>query len=448
MKHLEKVIKNFENQLIKEVDIELKFKIYNKYIFSLIHLDINKAAEKLDEALFFAEKIKDIYQYNVLLYNKANLLTHIEDYEEAFNLYVKAKQFFFKNNHKEFYLATLSSIGVIFYNLKCYKQALYIWKDNLINLINEKDIKYRFALINNLIMVYLKTYSTSDQIEIQINEIIAYYDKNNLEKDQIYCDAIINLSNYHRIRFHEQKAITLAEECLLHSINEKNLKHQFESYLCFILIYKQLNDDRNLIKYLKKALLFCEKNRTKYRMEDLFQELYIYFKRRGKFKEALNYFEKSYYLSNKRASSLISLQDKMDKSRDLKFLNDYIEKNTFFLNREIFIEDKRGSIYKINIDNIVFVEAVDKITKVTYSNSGSEILKISFKDFMNQVEQTSPKNHILFYLNKRNMVINLYWLYKFDKYSKTVFLNVFGNNYEFEVSRGQLPSLRLLLNNK
>jgi tetratricopeptide (TPR) repeat protein len=455
MEKVKKIIESFESQLQLETDINLKFKIYNIYIYKLNQIDLDLALKKADEALELAKINHKDFFYHTLLYTKALCLTELENYEGALNLFVQVKDYFIKNNQIDYYAATLSNIGAILYYLKCYQQALLIWRDNLINFNSKNNIKYKFALINNLIMVYLKTYSSLDEIENQINEILNYYQSNQIDIDSNYCNALINLSNYHRIRFNEKKAIQIAEDCIALAIDESTLKLQFEAYLCLIFAYKQLKDDVNLLKYLKTTLIFTEKYKIEYRLEELFEELYQFYKRKNKFKEALVYLEKANYFNNKRTNSIIYFQSKIDNfvlkidnSKDSKIVYNYIEKNTLPLNKDIFIEDKNGMLSKINIDNIVYVEAYNKMTKVIFSNTGSEVFKIAFKDFIVKVEQTLNQEHLLFYLNKRNLIVNLYWMSKFDKFSKMMHLNVFGNNYEFEISRNQMGPLKDFLSNK
>ena len=70
-----------------------------------------------------------------------------------------------------------------------------------------------------------------------------------------------------------------------------------------------------------------------------------------------------------------------------------------------------------------------------------------FKEFLNQFELNYTKKHLLFHLNKRSLIVNLYWLNKFDKYKKTIQLNVFGNHYLFNISRNQFKPLKDFLHN-
>jgi hypothetical protein len=50
--------------------------------------------------------------------------------------------------------------------------------------------------------------------------------------------------------------------------------------------------------------------------------------------------------------------------------------------------------------------------------------------------------------NVRKQIVNLYWLSKFDKYSKRIILNVFGYNYYFNLSRNQYILIKDFLASK
>jgi DNA-binding LytR/AlgR family response regulator len=45
-------------------------------------------------------------------------------------------------------------------------------------------------------------------------------------------------------------------------------------------------------------------------------------------------------------------------------------------------------------------------------------------------------------------MVNLYWISRFDRVSKQLFLNVIGQEIMFEVSRSQIPELKEFLAKK
>ena len=452
MDKLHEIQKLYENKIKNEKDINAVFRLYNVYIYNINKISPIKGLEISEEAISLAKKLKNEFQYHVMLYNKALSYAEQEDYEEALKLFYSVKIYFQLNNQQEYYLAALSNIGVIFYELKKYKQSLYIWKNNIVNFSQKSNIKHKFVIINNLISVYLKTYKPAENIQNQLNEIIEYY-KNN-EKDQIYFDASINFSKLLLIQKDFEKSMAFAEECLTYSIKEANHKLQINAYFCLIDIYKAKKDDVNTLKYLKLNLIIIEKFDQKFQLEDIYKELYLFHKSKRKYREALNFLEKFYHRKDKRKAIILNLNNLIEKfslniqnNKESNSIEKYLKSNIAFVENSYFFENKNGALIKINIDNIVYIEAVDKMTKIIFSDATSEVFKISFKEFLNQFELNYTKKHLLFHLNKRSLIVNLYWLNKFDKYKKTIQLNVFGNHYLFNISRNQFKPLKDFLHN-
>ena len=102
MEKVKKIIESFESQLQLETDINLKFKIYNIYIYKLNQIDLDLALKKADEALELAKINDKDFFYHTLLYTKALCLTDLENYEGALNLFVQVKDYFIKNNQIDF----------------------------------------------------------------------------------------------------------------------------------------------------------------------------------------------------------------------------------------------------------------------------------------------------------------------------------------------------------
>jgi hypothetical protein len=67
---------------------------------------------------------------------------------------------------------------------------------------------------------------------------------------------------------------------------------------------------------------------------------------------------------------------------------------------------------------------------------------------MDLIVNKFENNHLFFITNVRKQIVNLYWLSKFDKYSKRIILNVFGHNYYFNLSRNQYILIKDFLASK
>jgi len=130
------------------------------------------------------------------------------------------------------------------------------------------------------------------------------------------------------------------------------------------------------------------------------------------------------------------------------YLKEYIRINTFDLDRNIFMENTDGELVKVNIDSIVYVESYNKNLKLFFPNNRTEIFRKSFKDFTDFIHEKFQKNHLFFFTNLRNQMVNLYWISRFDRVSKQLFLNVIGQEIMFEVSRSQISELKEFLSKK
>jgi DNA-binding LytR/AlgR family response regulator len=137
--------------------------------------------------------------------------------------------------------------------------------------------------------------------------------------------------------------------------------------------------------------------------------------------------------------------EKLELGKDLEkqfnFVKDHLKNNFFNMDRVIFEENVRGQTVKIYIDNIINIVAANKFVKIILSDNKSLMIKKSFKEMIETIEERFKNNHLMFATSIRKEVVNLYWLSKFEKSSKKIYLNVIGEEYRFDVARRQMPSL-------
>jgi DNA-binding LytR/AlgR family response regulator len=216
-----------------------------------------------------------------------------------------------------------------------------------------------------------------------------------------------------------------------------------------------INNETKMAYALKKALVLSKKHNYNFLQYEIFNELYIYSKTKNNFKDALEYIEHFLYWQKNRSTALNSSyyivnQFDFEYNDPIKatYLNKYIEKYSFELERNILIDDSQGSLINVNIDLIIYAESFNKLTKIYFSNSSSQLFKIPLKSLMDLIVNKFENNHLFFMTNVRKEIVNLYWLSKFDKYSKRITLNVFGYNYYFNLSRNQYIIIKDFLASK
>jgi tetratricopeptide (TPR) repeat protein len=455
MSEIEKLQIDIEGQILQEKDAVRCINLYRKLVFTLSAHNPSLALKKAEEALNYSYEHNDDFEQKITLFVKAVCLIEINEYVEAFKILLDAQKYFFKIKRLDYYSKVLTNLGVIYYNLSCYNQAIFIWRDILINYDNQKDVYYRYILINNLITVYLKKFLPNETILAQLLEIKKSYDKKNFQYDQLYCDVIVNLVNYYRIINDFNQSIKLAEEFLTFAVLDNYHKMKYELYYSSALSYKMINNETKMAYALKKALVLSKKHNYNFLQYEIFNELYIYSKTKNNFKDALEYIEHFLYWQKNRSTALNSSyyivnQFDFEYNDPIKatYLNKYIEKYSFELERNILIDDSQGSLINVNIDLIIYAESFNKLTKIYFSNSSSQLFKIPLKSLMDLIVNKFENNHLFFMTNVRKEIVNLYWLSKFDKYSKRITLNVFGYNYYFNLSRNQYIIIKDFLASK
>ena len=444
----------FESQINEELIMDKKFDIYRKYIYFLSQNDPLLSLKKAEEALDLAVKTNNTFQQKVMLFIKAVCLIEFDKYEQSISILLECKKYFYSNNHLDFYSKALTNLGVIYYNLRCYNQSIFIWKDVLINHIDRKDINYKNIVTNNLVTAYLKTYTPPDSVELQLKEILSYFEDNNLTKDQLYCDVVVNLTTYYRIKKRYAESIQLGLEALEMSENKGFNKLKYEICFCLSNTFKDMDNEKKMIFYLKLALHYSNKHKYTYLQEEIYNELYLYYKSKENYKEAFLNIEEFIHWQNLKNESLNNsikiinqFQFETTDAINANYLSQYIEKFSFDLERCIYIENVNGDLVKLNIDNIVFVKSYKKMINIVFSNSSNETFKIPLKSFLDLVQEKFLDNHLFFASNFRKHIVNLYWLSRFDKYEKKLVLTVFGSDYLFDLSRNQINAIKEYLSN-
>ena len=455
MSEIDRLQMDIERQILQEKDAVKCIILYRKLIFTLSSHNPKMALKKAEEAVSYSYQHNDQFEQNKTLFVKAICLIEVNEYVEAFKILLESQKYFFKINRLDYYSKVLTNLGVIYYNLSCYNQAIFIWRDILINYDNQKEVYYRYVLINNLITVYLKKFTPNETILAQLFEIKKSFEKKDFQIDQLYCDVIVNLVNYYRIINNFNESIKLAEEFLTFAVLDNFHKMKYELYYSSALSYKMINEESKMANALKMALVLSKKYNYNFLQYEIFNELYIYYKNKNNFKEAFEYIENFLYWQNNRFRDLNSsyyIVDQFDfeynDPKKATYLNKYIEKHSFELERNLLIDDSQGNLVNINIDLIIYVESFNKLTRIYFSNSSSQLFKIPLKSFMDLIVNKFENNHLFFMTNVRKQIVNLYWLSKFDKYSKRIILNVFGHNYYFNLSRNQYILIKDFLASK
>jgi tetratricopeptide (TPR) repeat protein len=158
MLEVEKRMAEFENQISQAEDIKEKLKNYRSYALYMSQIDPKKSYEIIEEGIKCSLETEDEFEQQWMSFLKGICLIELDKYDLALSVLLVVKNYFFLNNKKEFYAKTLSNIAVVYFNLQRYNQAIFIWKDLLINYIQHDDYTFKYLVMNNLIAAYQNTF--------------------------------------------------------------------------------------------------------------------------------------------------------------------------------------------------------------------------------------------------------------------------------------------------
>jgi hypothetical protein len=439
----------FEGELVKSRPYKYKLKLYRQYSFLLSTVYPEKAYEVILEGSKYSLAYDDEYEQKVMIVLQGICLIELNKYDLALSILLEVKDYFYENNKLDFYAKVLSNIAVIYFEIEYYNQAIYIWKDLISNYISPQDRAFRSLVMNNLISAYQNTFLYNDYSEIQLKEILKYYEDPNVEKDLCYGNALNNLAVSHRLSHNYKEAIEVSLDLLLFASLHHYEKLKYEINYNLFLCYQELNDEKKMIKYLLNALKLSKKSTSLYLKEDLYRSLYLYYKSKNEVNSAFEFLEKLYEL-NIFKKELRSSIDKVNNQFEFNYgdqkngvyFQNHVKNNTFEWSRDIYLENIKGGIVKINIDSIISVISTNKFIKIYLPNKQASIYKKSLKDFVDLLNEKFQNNHLFFNTNLRKELVNLYWLSTFDKSTKKLYLNVLGNEFVYNITRTQLPKFK------
>lgn len=453
MKEHEITLADFEKKFTATRNLSKKFKFYweNK-VFVETH-DPIKNIEYIQKMLQAAIKKEDKHIEHLLYIFQGYLYKRDGIYDKALNLYYKSKNYFYLKDDKQNYAKIISDISVIFATLGLHNQACYLWKDLLRNYVDKKSYYQRGLIMNNLISTSITSYQNFEQVEVVLNEILEELKEatnNAYHYNFIYCKSMINMGYYHFMKYNDyKKSLTFYEKALSIVDEIHDLGAKFDIYVKIADCYKGLKDEVNRISFLLKASKTIKNSENNVNCLYLYKELYHYYKSKEDIKKALMYFEIIHTLEllkkdqeNKVNAILENMGIDSNDKIHVDFLKEYSKKHIFDFNREVFLENIKGVLVKINLDAIISVESYSKMIKIHFVDKTHLIYKASMKEFSDLIHEKFGDDHLFFNTNLRSEMVNLFWMRQYDKLNKKLYFNVLGEELVFEVTRTQSVLLR------
>lgn len=452
MNDLNQKIEYFENELVKTNNYKNKLKLYRQYAFFMLSNDPDNALEIINKGYTCSLQFEDEYEQKVMYFLKGVCLIELKIYDQALQILLESKDYFYQLNNKIFYAKALSNIAVIYFELEFFNQAIYIWRDLLLNHIDYQDTSFKNIVLNNLISAYQNSFRFNEYSEIEIDSILKHYIDNNLEIDHNYVNVLNNLAVFYRLSNNFLKAIEIGVESYSLAFNNNYEKIRYEICINLALCYKEVKDNRNVIRYLLIALKISNKTKYDFLKDELYRLLYLYYKNKNILSKSLKYLESLHEFQAQKEEIKIKIFKiykienwNSNLLTNLSMFNNYVKNNLFDWDRNLYIENIKGVVMKVNVDSIVCALASNKFLKIVFPNNKTVIFKKSFKDFLNMLEGKFGDNHMFFITNQRSEIINLYWFSSFDKLKKKIYLNVLGVEYSSSITRTQMPKILNIL---
>lgn len=258
------------NRICKERGIE--FKLTTEYLLEDISSQTNKIADEFlnnltvsenDLTVDVSEQIKAIdlflMEYEVpekraLLFEKiGDILKKQKKYNKSFTYYVKAYENLYRIEDEEYLFNLLQKLGNVCIWLTRYKECLYFNELAITHSKNiSEELKFKVLFNNALCYIKLKQYDNALQ-EVENMERMS----EKLSKDKIFKFKALK-ANCFRMNNYFNDALDLNKK-LFNEIDEDEIENKLLVLNNILEIYTELNDKKNIKKYLEKIKTIVEK---------------------------------------------------------------------------------------------------------------------------------------------------------------------------------------------
>ena len=440
-----KKFNEIERSYRNEKNLQEKFKIFKTNFYYLDRIDQQKTLWFIEDLISQAKSIKDARMEHIFYLYKFNFYRNQGEYTKALKLALKSKDYFFTIDEQATYFVVLSDIAAILLDLGLMNQAIYLWKEifSYSNGIENNALKY--MVLNNLISTSIINFQIFENTEAFIAEMISYYEKNDMQNSIMYCKSNAIMGLYVMVHKKQPKEAKYYLDISLQKADElKEINTQFELYELLAKYYDLVNDNKNKLSYLKKALHVFSDNKKLVKAIPVIKELYQYYKSKDDFKNALKYYQLLHNLEQvkfEHEKEVTNILNQIGFDSDINILKEvhdqYIKKHIFDFNRELFLENIKGDLTKVNIESIINVKACSKMIKIHFVDKTHFVFKVNLKEFWDMISDKFGNDHLFFYTNLRNEIVNLSWMSKYDKLNKNLYINVLGEETVFKLTRGQ-----------
>lgn len=351
--------------------------------------------------------------------NKTNDLIKKNNYDSALNLLY---------NYQE-HIKIKELISHILLEIGLYNQADHLIRNCIFhsNESNITDIKSK----------YLKRLISLDFDLSEYNDWIDYLIKNNVNT----IDRNLVLAYFYYLNKRYEESFSYYDKIFEYLITNKKYEAVFE----FISEYYWVSNFLENKKSLKKIEIFLThkirklENCNKVKLKKSIDFLISYFKK-------IENFDMIVYLIDVGIKANIDLVDtkrsnyQIIGSYDLNFIKTFNNK-VIHKNRVIELKNHNSVFDYIYLNDIVFLKSHKFGINIQFFDGTSKYYAIKLNDIYNDYLYNES---YFFKAIAKSLIINLFWLRKYDRDEKVVYLNALGAEFKFRLSRRQIEDFTKL----
>ena len=446
----EKKIEDFESQISNpKTSLDKKFDIYAQYRNYLGYIDYEKSIEITNRAINLAknnEKIDQEYQFKFL---KSSSLINLNFLQEGFSLLNECLIYYKSVKNKDKIASIYGILSNVFSSIQLYNISSNLIHYVIKNIINPNEKNKLFHFYNNLMIIYFSNLKISILDESFIKSIIQYYEENAESDTPIYYITRLNLARFYRLSKKNEQAKTEFLITLDYFEKNKIVIFQKDVHYELGLLYKDIGDKTMQLYHLKKSLSISKSNKMLGLIIFIHQELSNYYKNEKKYKYALEHIEKmqaiEHNFNNEKDKCLLLLKEsQIINSLNLEpsVLDDFYHSDYLSTRRILYIENFNKEVIKFNVDEIIHVNKSNEFLSITLTSGKTIFSKISFKNFLEKLQNEIKDNNMFLEINSRSQLVNLLWVQSINYIEKEITLRCIDQTFTFSISKRQVPILK------
>jgi tetratricopeptide (TPR) repeat protein len=445
--------KDFKNQIRNASNDEEIVRLYIDYRNYLVSVNPEQALMIIDEGYKRYENSKVSHLKYKLLFSKAGTQAILEQFDIALQNFLICYDFFLKENDRSFQVMIIGNLAGLFYRLELFNYAVYLWKMLLDKYIDPENLYETNLLINNIILVNLNNFHNDFYGLHIIDDIVNFY-KDKLDDNKNYLAYIFTYQN--KARYYslvkEYKLAISTFEFVLKEYDQKGFEaKKIDVYYELGVLYHKIGDEEAMIQSFRTSIQLGEQFNIKLLFSGIYQELYEYYKSKSNFKKALNCLEKfnefkknELELSKKVNFILKEMGLNQVKYKDNEIVNIF-QKERVSIDSLVFLENIEGNIIKVDIHEIILAQLNNNVIDIFLANGTSLKISGTFKALLNKLSPLTHESKSFFEANSRDTLVNLFWLSRIDKLSKTIYLRPFYKEFKVSISKRQWIELNKIL---